>query len=90
MGEPSKVLNQFRSQFYTAWTDFKTSLINPALATDYVEKSAGGLGVEDIAALIFDFFKTAATTLQAAAVPIRIFGRKIIHRLLFTLLNPGS
>ncbi len=72
--KPSQGLDQFRSQFYTTWIDLKTSLEDLALATDNVKKAARCLGVEDIAAFIFDFFKTAAAALLTAAVPIRIFG----------------
>ena len=89
-GEPSQGLNQFRSQFYTTGINLKTTLKNLALATDHVKKAAGGLGVEDIAALIFYLFKTAAPTLLAAAVPIRIFCSAVSRHLFFTSLNLGS
>jgi hypothetical protein len=89
-GEPSQGPDQFRSQFYTAGIDLKTALKNLALAADNVKKAAGGLGVEDIAAFIFYFFKTAATTLFAAAVPLVVIGSEVNHLLFSTLLSLGS
>lgn len=76
-GEPSQSLDQFRSQFHTTGIDLKTALINFALTTDHVKKAASRLGVKDIAALIFNFFKTTAPALFAAAVPIGIYGGQI-------------
>lgn len=89
-GEPAEGLHQFRSQFYAAGVDLETALKNLALATDNIEKAAGGLSVENSAAFIFDFFKTAAPALLAAAVPFRIFCGVVSHRLFLTLLSPGS
>jgi hypothetical protein len=79
--KPSQGPDQFRSQFYTTWIDLKTAFKNFALATDNVKKAARCLGVEDIAALIFNLFKTAAATLFATAIPIRIFGGYVSHHL---------
>jgi hypothetical protein len=43
------------------------------VATYNVKISAGGLGVEDVATLVFNFFKTAESAPFAAAIPILIF-----------------
>ena len=86
-GEPLQGLNQFRRQLYAAGIDLKPALENLAAAGDHIKKPTGGLHIENIAPLIFYFFKTTAPALFAAPVPIRIFSRDVGHRLFFTLLD---
>jgi hypothetical protein len=71
--KPAQGLDQFQSQFYTTGINLETALEDFTLTTDNIKKAAGGLSVEYIAPLILYFFKTTATTLFAATVPIGIF-----------------
>lgn len=75
--QPTQILNQFWSQFYTARINLKTPLEYFTFTTDYVQKTAGGLGIEYSSAIIFDFFKTTTSTLFAATVPIRVFDSEV-------------
>ena len=70
--EPAQGLNQFRRQLYAAGIDLETPLKNLAPAGDNIKKTTGRLHIEDITPFIFYLFKTAASALFAATVPIGI------------------
>jgi hypothetical protein len=69
-GEPAQRLHQFWRQLDATGIDLEAAIKNPALTSNNIKKTARGHGVENVAPLIFYFFKTATPALFAAAVPI--------------------
>lgn len=71
--------NQFRGQFYAAGVNFKTPLVNAALAGFKVKVFAGGVQIDDAAATVFQFFKAAESALFAKVVPLITVICRIVH-----------
>ena len=63
--QPFKGSDELGGQLDAFGVDAEAALVDLAFPGDNIEVAAGGLGVEDRAVVIFDFFKTAETALLA-------------------------
>lgn len=79
--KPSQSADQFRGQLYADRVNGESALVYRTLPADNIKIAAGGLRIEDVAALVFQLFKTAQTAPFATAVPKRVINGTFCHRL---------
>lgn len=68
--EPAQALHQFRRQLHAVGIDLESPFKYLACATVHIQITTGRLGIQNVAALIFELFKTTAPAPLTNAVPL--------------------
>jgi len=77
--QPVQLGDQLCCQLHTIRVDLETAFKDLAAPGDHIQVAAGGLGVDNLAAAILQFFKAASAALIAEVVPLAVIRSIISH-----------